>query len=190
MNKLMLFTLFLFLIRDNYAFTGESANYIMTHSNLNYGTGYSDGCSEAEIVAGDGICHEGERCNQGDTANSTNQDCSGYFTVDAGGDCPNGQLCQNFFGTMTCIAGSGSGLTPTPTYSCASYSIDYSLVPQPVGLESNGGYTLQRGFYFGNANDGRLSGLLRKGGYPFLMLAMMIFIATDQQRKKEDEKEE
>ena len=43
MNKLILFTLFLFLIRDNYAFIGNSTNYVMTHSNVNYGSLYAEG---------------------------------------------------------------------------------------------------------------------------------------------------
>ena len=114
MNKLTLFMLLLFIVKGSSAFTGESASYTMTHSNLNYGNSY----------------------NESD-----------------------------------------------------NYTIDYSLVEQPVDSGVSGNYTYSLGFYFGEAEKYLLK-LFKdtQGAYPVLLLVMILYIAIRENGKKKIQK--
>ena len=70
----------------------------------------------------------------------------------------------------------------------SNYIIDWSLVEQPVRSALSATYATSLGFYH-KYEDLEFVDLLGRGVYPVLMLAMMIFVATNQQRKENEEKE-
>ena len=115
MNKIFSFFVFLIMLKGSYAFNGSSSNYIMTHSNLNYGSHYNDP---------------------------------------------------------------------------GNYTIDYSLVEQPVGSGVSGNYTYALGFYFGEAQD-YFQRLMKdvNGVYPLMLLVMMLYVGSRISKKNGNEKE-
>lgn len=181
MKRLLFLTLFLLLIRGSEAFNGSSSSYTMTHSNLNYGTHYSDGCVDDVAITCDGVCNVGELCSVGwETCN----DCQDYSTP----DCE--QICFQKIGfTYACIGGGGIDQVPLGQ-TCSAYTIDYSLVEQPVGSGVSGNYTYSLGFYFGEAQD-YFQRLMKdvNGVYPLMLLVMMLYVGSRISKKNGNEKE-